>query len=1533
MRRINILVLALLVGTLVACGGRSALKVTYDGGDAGDSLNPGDVKSDARSDGKLDSLGTFGDAPADLLARDAAPDGATESDSARSDLAPDASRTDAPIAADTRDAGVRDGSVSDGTSTDGGVDAAPVLASIEVTPPSPTIAVGIPYTGLVVTALMSDGTTSDVTASSTYASSDTTVVQVSGHALSGLKAGSATLTATYQGKTATAKVTVTASPLQSISIDGVAPVSVGQSILITATGIFADGTKQDVTAQATWTSGDTTLAAVALDAASSKEKVTGIKAGTLSVVAVLSGVTGKASITVTAATLTAINVTPAQAIIQRGVSQQFQATGTYSDGTTGDVTAQATWASSNTTVATVTASSTGVVVHAVAAGGTTISATVGTVVGSTSVTVTSPTLLSIALLPATWSPNVGATQSFTATGSYSDNTTADVTLSATWSSTNATAFSVSNAAGQKGQATALAIGTGQVQAALSGVTASATVTVSASPLASIAVSPNPLALVLGLNGSLVATGTYQNGTTQDITTQVAWAVTDPSVASVSNAAATAGRVSTIAVGSTTVTATLAGISGKGTITISQAKLTAITVTPASADVTAGTKQPFTATGTYDNGATPDVTTQVTWSSSDITVAQISNAAGSNGIATSLVAGTSTISASLTGISGTATLTVGAPLLSSIMIAPTDATIEVGNTQAFTVTAVYQNGTTAQVAGTWTSSDTAVATIAATGGGGGRRAVVTGVAAGTTSITVTYQGLTDSATLTVTAAPTLVGLTVTPASPASILVGATQQFQATAVFSNGTTTTVTGTASWTTSDGNIASVSSGGGGPGGGGPGGGGRGLATGIGAGTATITATYNGFTASASLTVRNPTPTGLLVTPSAASIVVNGTQQFVAVVTLDDGTTQTVTNATSWTTSNGAMASITTGGGGGPGGGGGRGLATGIAAGTVTVTATYGGFTATASLTVSAATPTALVVTPAAPSVQVGLTQAFVATLIYSDNTTAVVTAQASWSSSDASVATITNAGGGPGGGGRGTATAIASGTATITATYGGLSGTATLTVTDPPLAYVQVTPTNPSIPVQAFAQLTATAVFTDNSTRNVTALATWSSSDASVAVVASSGGTIGRATALAEGTATITATYQGSSGSTVVTVAGSVQSIAVTPASPTTSLGLPVTFVATAILSNNATLVVTNNASWVTSDPTVATVTAAGVATPVKAGSATITATFLGKSGTSTLTVSPATLSSIAIVPNPLSLTSGGSQQLSATGTYSDATTRDSDDRGDLEFLLARRRGGIECQRLPWLADRCRQRLYHGDGRIPGCHLRGRHGDRPLILPPKPATVRGSLLSDGCRPRSSFALRSRWRSTSSSLLPLPASDGPFRPQVSASHQACCSEAQDESDRLSRGSSRPSEGIEAAARVAPRAVVADVDVLAQDAGGLQLESLESTQIDARLAAQSSDQNAASPGQRRGRDERHLDLAADFETTRADAGPKRHVHIIRSASEPCDHGLDASPRHPRHRAPPPCVQGRAGSRARASHHDRRAVGHMDGKAQAGRVGA
>ena len=131
-------------------------------------------------------------------------------------------------------------------------------------------------------------------------------------------------------------------------------------------------------------------------------------------------------------TLTGVAVTPASASIAAGATQQFTATGMYSDNSTKDLTSSATWASATTSVATISGSG---LATAVATGSTNITATAaGKTSAPATLTVTAPTVVSIAVTPATASIVVGNTQQFTATATYSDKSTKDITSTATWSS-------------------------------------------------------------------------------------------------------------------------------------------------------------------------------------------------------------------------------------------------------------------------------------------------------------------------------------------------------------------------------------------------------------------------------------------------------------------------------------------------------------------------------------------------------------------------------------------------------------------------------------------------------------------------------------------------------------------------------------------------------------------------------------------------------------------------------------------------------------------------------------------------------------------------------------------------------------------------------------------------------------------------------------------------------------------------------------------------------------------------------------------
>jgi len=249
--------------------------------------------------------------------------------------------------------------------------------------------------------------------------------------------------------------------------------------------VFSDGTTQDVTTQATWSSGSPGVATVS-NAAGSQGLASAVDLGQTTIQATFGGFTGATSLTVTAATLSSIQVTPTNATIADGTTLQYTATGIFSDGTTQNLTGSVTWASSTSTVATISnATGSKGLATAVDPGSTTISATSGAIVGSTSLTVTAATLVSIQVTPTNPSIADGTSLQFTAIGTYTDNSTQDLTTQATWSTSNANTATISNAAGTRGRATAEAVGTTTITALFGAVSGSTTLTVTAATLQSI----------------------------------------------------------------------------------------------------------------------------------------------------------------------------------------------------------------------------------------------------------------------------------------------------------------------------------------------------------------------------------------------------------------------------------------------------------------------------------------------------------------------------------------------------------------------------------------------------------------------------------------------------------------------------------------------------------------------------------------------------------------------------------------------------------------------------------------------------------------------------------------------------------------------------------------------------------------------------------------------------------------------------------------------------------------------------------------
>jgi len=204
----------------------------------------------------------------------------------------------------------------------------------------------------------------------------------------------------------------------------------GQSSAITITSITSN--LSDYAATNNCPVSPTTLAAAATCTISItfKPSALGARSGTLTVAD--SGGSSPQLVTLsgtgTAPSLVSISVTPAAPSVAAGHTEQFTATGTYSNGTKQNLTSTASWTSSATTIATV---SSGGLATSLAQGTATITATSGTITGTATLTVTAVVLASIAVTPGTASVAAGYTQQFTATGTYSNGTTQNLTGSAT----------------------------------------------------------------------------------------------------------------------------------------------------------------------------------------------------------------------------------------------------------------------------------------------------------------------------------------------------------------------------------------------------------------------------------------------------------------------------------------------------------------------------------------------------------------------------------------------------------------------------------------------------------------------------------------------------------------------------------------------------------------------------------------------------------------------------------------------------------------------------------------------------------------------------------------------------------------------------------------------------------------------------------------------------------------------------------------------------------------------------------------------
>jgi uncharacterized protein YjdB len=534
-------------------------------------------------------------------------------------------------------------------------------------------------------------------------------------------------------------------------------------------------------------------------------------------------------------------------------------------------------------------------------------------------------------------------------------------------------------------------------------------------------------------------------------------------------------------------------------------------------------------------------------------------------------------------------------VADVVVTPDAANIRVGAEEEFNARVLDGSGNELSRQVSWSVANSQLATVDGSG-------LVRGVAPGETQVIARVEGREGAATIRVTST-TPASIQISPAEP-TVLLGGTTTLTAVVLATDGGTLTDRVPA-WTSADQNIASVDA--------------QGVVTGVRIGSTRIVATVDAVTAEVTVAVRAPELAALEIRPASLALEVGDTARLSAVGRTPGGA-DVPGLPIAWSSESAAVANVDA-----------AGLVGAVAVGETRIRAQFGTVSASIPVVVRAVPAATITVEPRTASVQTNDTTRLRATARGANGQILVKTF--TWSSHNAGVASVD-----PGGLVRG---GNAAGTVFIVATVDGVRDSAQIQVTARPVARVLVQPSGDTIATGQQTQLTA-RLEADNGAvleRPVT----WSTANAAVATVSSTG----LVTGISIGEATITATSEGQTGSATIRVqAPAVASVVVSPA----SLDLVVADTSRLTLVGRdagGAVVPGLTVAWRSLAAGVATVDAGGLVRGVAPGTTFVVGQVgtLEDSASVVVTAAAPTVGSVSVAPDPVSVAAGDTTRLTAT------------------------------------------------------------------------------------------------------------------------------------------------------------------------------------------------------------------------------------------------------------------------------------------------
>ncbi len=836
---------------------------------------------------------------------------------------------------------------------------------------------------------------------------------------------------------------------------------------------------------------------------------------------------------------------------------------------------------------------------------------------------------SLVVTPFSSSLKVGTSQQFKATRIDRDGVITDVTQDVLWTLDTSSFANIDSS----GIVTATAQGDVEINASLGKVSSSAALNIHDLSIQSLVVTPSKSITIVNISKQFLAEAIFSDGTKQVITNDVLWATDNNALSSINNQ----GVASADAQGLVNISADFQGVTSQGELAILASTPSSLNVQPAISEVPAGTSITYKALLTLSDGHILDITDQMTWQSSESSVANISNDAETIGHAITIKAGSSTIQAdiSIQGADYTAdaNLTVNTAVITNLQVSPKQVSVANGTVGQLTALAYFSDGSSYDVTtlSAWESNDESIVKVES-------RTATPGfahaVGVGDVGITARYADLTDTVSVSVSSA-TLQRIEIQP-STEKVALGLNTRLSAIGIFSDFTKQDITKYVHWHSSNDGIAIMDSRN------------AGLLRTSAAGLVTINANYNAISAQAEVEVTSVAIDKLVINPANESVYNGGSIHYNAEIILTDGSHKNITSDTDWTSSAANTIDFS-----------GDNVATAFKVGTASITASYTDtsatppavLTSTTSVSVTNATIEHIEISPLIHTTAKGLPVQYSSTVRLSDMTSYDVSSITSWQSSDTAIASINS---------NGLVFTHGTGAVIISSTIGSYKAEASLNVIDPILIDVEVYPSDITLPIGVEQYYSAVGLFSDRRV-DITPLAIWDSSSPSIATITNSPGYEGLVDTINAGQTVIGATYLGNRGSTNLTVsADTLVSLSIDCNETSLFVGAITECIALGTYgSSGMVLDVTEEASWSSSDDLVASIdNTTGrdrVVTGLAEGTANIIATLDGLSDMEAITViAQVSLTSISVTSANDEIPENGQEQFHAEGHYSNSTNR---------------------------------------------------------------------------------------------------------------------------------------------------------------------------------------------------------------------------------------------------------------------------------------